>query len=119
MSHLTLIPAYGRDYKSKAEVLAAWFADKDFLATGYGGGGYINRPQVTCDVHIRYKQSREVCVIPLGMKPPKVKAPKVKPGLASTLEAQAIEADKLAKPRATLRGAYDYEREDAPEDFPG
>lgn len=27
----TLVPAYGRDYKSKAAVLADWEAGKDFL----------------------------------------------------------------------------------------
>jgi len=28
---MTLTPAYGRDYKSKAAVLAAWNANKDFI----------------------------------------------------------------------------------------
>lgn len=120
MSHLTLIPAYGRDYKSKAEVLADWFADRDFFATGYGGGGYINRPQVACDVNIRYDQNRKVVVIKLGTVPPKPKAPKVKAnperkrvkrdGIATTAEvyhAQVEAADKV-----TLRNAYDYESEE-------
>ncbi len=104
MSHLTLIPAYGRDYRTKAEVIAAWFGDKDFLCTGYGGGGYVNRPQVTCDVNIRYDGSRKVVVVPLGMKPPKPRAPKV---------------NKVKVDKPTLRTAYDYESEDAPETFPG
>ena len=124
---LSLLPAYGRDYKSKAEVLADWFADKDFIATGYGSGGYINRPQVTCDVHIRYKGATQVCVIPFGMKPP---VPKSNPErkrikrdgietVAEVYRSQAHEANKLAKPRATLRSSFDYEREEAPENYDG
>ncbi len=102
MAHLTLIPAYGRDYKSKAAVLADWFADKDFQSIGYGGSGYVNRPQVDCEVNIRFDGQRKVAVIPLGMKAPKPKAVKV-----PTPEVP------------TLRSAYDYETEDAPERFLG
>jgi hypothetical protein len=35
---ITAIPAYGRDYKSKAEVVAAWDAGKDFIIQGIMGG---------------------------------------------------------------------------------
>jgi len=31
MTYLTLIPAYGRDYKSKKEVIADFEANKDFV----------------------------------------------------------------------------------------
>jgi len=33
MNWLEVRPAYGRDYKNQAEVLAAWNADKDFSVT--------------------------------------------------------------------------------------
>jgi hypothetical protein len=33
---ITLVPAYGRDYKSKAAVQADWDADKDFIIASYG-----------------------------------------------------------------------------------
>lgn len=41
MSQLTLVPAYGRDYTSKADVKADWEAGKDFRLPG---GSYINKP---------------------------------------------------------------------------
>ena len=31
MNHLVVSPAYGRDYKSKKEVLEAWNSNKDFI----------------------------------------------------------------------------------------
>lgn len=33
MNWITVMPAYGRDYKNKAEALADWDADKDFIET--------------------------------------------------------------------------------------
>jgi len=39
MTTITLAPFYGRDYKSKAEILADWDADKDFTVLGLGGHG--------------------------------------------------------------------------------
>lgn len=67
MSNLHLIPAYGRDYKSKADVLKDWNADKDFTVSGYGGSGYINKSGAqqagVTSVNIRYKQLRSVCVV--------------------------------------------------------
>jgi hypothetical protein len=66
MSHLTLIPAYGRDYKTKAAVLADWEAGKDFLDSGWNrtGGSYINKgdcPKGT-NLNIRYAGLRKVAV---------------------------------------------------------
>ena len=43
---VTLIPAYGRDYKTKKAVLADWKAGKDFIIYSYGhryDGKYINK----------------------------------------------------------------------------
>lgn len=57
---MTLVPAYGRDYRSKAAVLADFDADKDFEAVGIGGGGYVNKSQLlkmgVREVSIRYKK---------------------------------------------------------------
>lgn len=36
---INVIPAYGRDYKSQAEVQKDWDADKDFIVQGLGGHG--------------------------------------------------------------------------------
>lgn len=66
MSYLTLLPAYGRDYGSKAAVMADWDANKDFVEAE--SAKYINRtdvlsysPQST--VYIRYAKLRKVVVI--------------------------------------------------------
>jgi hypothetical protein len=43
---VTVIPAYGRDYKSKKDVLTDWKAGKDFIIYSYGhryDGKYINK----------------------------------------------------------------------------
>jgi hypothetical protein len=45
-TYLEVVPAYGRDYKSQAEVKAAWASGKDFLiqdlASGQDGR-YVNK----------------------------------------------------------------------------
>lgn len=64
---MTLVPAYGRDYKSKKEVLAAWEAGKDFTVAGIGGSGAINledaRTAGLGQVTIRYKRLTMACII--------------------------------------------------------
>jgi hypothetical protein len=57
-TRITLIPAYGRDYTSKAKVAADWHADKDFLSVGFGSGGYTNRTDLAnlgMTATVRYK----------------------------------------------------------------
>lgn len=66
--YLTLVPAYGRDYKSKKELLADWNADKDFLIQDMSSphdGRYINKSQAErgTTYNIRYKQLCEICVV--------------------------------------------------------
>jgi hypothetical protein len=58
---LTLVPAYGRDYKNGKEVQADWDAGKDFIinnAFSPDDGRYINKqdakPGMT--LNIRYKR---------------------------------------------------------------
>ena len=65
-SYLTVTPAYGRDYKTKKEVLEAWEQGKDFaIASVFDGGGYINkedaRPGMT--INIRYKRATQIAVV--------------------------------------------------------
>jgi hypothetical protein len=43
---MTLTPAYGRDYKNRAQIIADLNAGKDFMAHSYDGSGYINLPQM-------------------------------------------------------------------------
>lgn len=64
----TLVPAYGRDYKSKKEALEALNAGKDFLAQGIGGSGYTTLVELlkfapgTKSVTVRYKKLTQVAV---------------------------------------------------------
>jgi len=69
--NLTLQPAYGRDYKSKAAVLADWNDNKDFRIASYGPdmGRYINKAEVSLvtdivhELKFRYQQDRKVTVL--------------------------------------------------------
>jgi hypothetical protein len=61
----TLTPAYGRDYKSRKEVEAAFEAGKDFkLASIFHGEGYVSKSDFAPgdSVSLRYKSLRSVCV---------------------------------------------------------
>lgn len=68
MPHLTLVPAFGRDYKSAKAVKADWDAGKDFLIAQYlhpYDGKYINKPQhpAGTTIQIRYDKRTKMCVI--------------------------------------------------------
>lgn len=60
----TFSPAYGRDYKSKAEVVAAFEAGKDFMFNSYNGDGYASIADVApgARVQLRYAGQRKVTV---------------------------------------------------------
>lgn len=75
MKRLTLIPAYGRDYKSKAEVSADFEAGKDFYISDMSSrydGSLVNKADLIGDgvteVHIRYKKLRQVAVLKVEAK---------------------------------------------------
>ena len=52
-------PAYGRDYKNKAQAVADWFAGKDFILAVTGQ--YISkRDAENISVWIRYDKSRKL-----------------------------------------------------------
>lgn len=59
----TLLPAYGRDYKKKADILADLNADKDFVFSSIQSA-LVNRPQLVAEgcrsVVVRYSQQRKV-----------------------------------------------------------
>ncbi len=68
--YLTLVPAHGRDYKSKREVMEAWDAGKDFIVQDMMSpydGKPINKSDAKAggisNVNIRYKRMRSVAVI--------------------------------------------------------
>ena len=68
----SLIPAYGRDYKTKKAVQADWDANKDFLAVGVTGGGMTNKQDCEMPgsgitgVSIRYKRLTMQHIINIG-----------------------------------------------------
>lgn len=61
----TLTPAYGRDYKSKAEVIAAFEAGKDFeYYHPFAGGSYVSKADFApgARIALRYKRLRSVAL---------------------------------------------------------
>lgn len=66
---MTLTPAYGRDYKSKAAVVADFKAGKDFIIADFmhpDSGRYVNRADLqgsARQVNIRYNRLRSVAVV--------------------------------------------------------
>tara|TARA_B100000508_G_C11379196_1_gene237711 strand:- start:435 stop:653 length:219 start_codon:yes stop_codon:yes gene_type:complete len=62
MSFITLLPAYGRDYKSKKAILNDLNGLKDFLVSHTGQ--YINKPQFKelniSSFNVRYDQQRKI-----------------------------------------------------------
>ncbi len=60
---MTLIPAYGRDYKSEKEVLTDFNNNKDFKMVSIFGSAYINKQDLmdigTKSVNIRF--NNKIC----------------------------------------------------------
>ena len=66
MAYIVVVPAYGRSYNSKAEVLADWDSLKDFLVQDMFHSGYINKGDKPTHVslQVRYgKGNTKVMVI--------------------------------------------------------
>ena len=64
----TLVPAYGRDYKSAKEVKEAWEAGKDFLicdAFSPDDGRYLNKDDAPkgATFNVRYKGMTQITTI--------------------------------------------------------
>lgn len=58
MKWLTVVPAYGRDYKSKKAVQEAWDRGEDFLIRDVDDSGYVNKDDEIPEgviLHARYK----------------------------------------------------------------
>ena len=60
--YITVTPAYGRDYKSKAAAIADWKAGKDFVYAATGQYCSASDFDETVTVNIRYKSLTMVCV---------------------------------------------------------
>jgi len=73
MRSITISPAYGRDYTSKANVLADWDANKDFIIQDMRLSGYVNKAQVPdlirdgiTAIQLRYNLMTKVIILKLN-----------------------------------------------------
>lgn len=69
---ITIGPAFGRDYTSKAKALADWDNNKDFVIHDLFIGGYVNKAQTPdllrngiTAVQLRYNNMRAVVILKL------------------------------------------------------
>lgn len=64
MSHYTVAPAYGRDYKSAAAAIKDFREGKDFTMMGFQGSGYcsVRDFKPGHKINIRYSQMRKVTI---------------------------------------------------------
>lgn len=83
---MTLIPAFGRDYKSKAEVMKDWNDNRDFIiqdiSSRWDGKpankqDFENDPTSPSEVNIRYKKLTMVMVVKIQKKDIKNQRPRV------------------------------------------
>jgi len=71
-TYLSAVPAYGRDYKSKKELLIDWEAGKDFAMMSFRGATYFSIMDIKSlkengvrQINFRYKKQMQVCTITL------------------------------------------------------
>jgi len=68
MTYLTLLPAYGRDYKSKKLIIEDLNSNKDFIESS--SNSYINKQQFKelniSSFNVRYDQHRKITNIKIG-----------------------------------------------------
>lgn len=69
----TVVPAYGRDYRSKGQAIADWEAGKDFILQDISSpwdGKPINKEDAVKagyrSVNIRYKNLRQIAVVKMA-----------------------------------------------------
>lgn len=75
MSHLTLVPAYGRDYKNGYDARADFESGKDFQIATFGpdDGRYVNAPQLAkgTSIVLRFARLTKLISFKVGDTPPK------------------------------------------------
>lgn len=74
MQSVTLTPAYGRDYKSKAAMLADWDAGKDFVMHSVFDHTYCSVRDLASmaengieSIQFRYGKMRKVFILTVGI----------------------------------------------------
>lgn len=66
MDTFVLIPAYGRDYRSKKQAFADLVNDKDFMIASMHGGGYVTLSELiehgfdSWPLEVRYNKLRNL-----------------------------------------------------------
>lgn len=71
MNTITLTPAYGRDYKSRASVLEDWHANKDFIIASFthpysgkpANKADLEKQEPGVEVRIRYNKLRRITLV--------------------------------------------------------
>jgi hypothetical protein len=73
MRSITISPAYGRDYTSKAKALADWDSNKDFVIQDMRLSGYVSKSQVPdlirdgiSKIMLRYNKMHMVVLLKLN-----------------------------------------------------
>lgn len=63
--YLTLIPAYGRDYRNKADVIRHFLEGKDFQTTDLSSHAYLSIRDFHAGVKVtlRYANKTKTCVV--------------------------------------------------------
>jgi len=72
MPHFTLLPAYGRDYKSAKAARADFEANKDFEDASFDASGrYINKSCIPdgASINLRFHNATKVAVFKNAAKP--------------------------------------------------
>ena len=68
MTYLTLLPAYGRDYKNKKLIIEDLNSNKDFIESS--SNSYINKQQFKelniSSFNVRYDSQRKITNIKIG-----------------------------------------------------
>lgn len=68
MRYLTVVPAYGRDYKSQKAIQDDWDAGKDFMIRDLFESGYINKDDTPDSVQINVRYASDTKVYPIKHK---------------------------------------------------
>lgn len=65
--YVTVVPAYGRDYKSKAEALRDWNEGKDFMIASVGpdDGRYVSKVDAPPEWRINIRYCKLTKIVPV------------------------------------------------------
>ena len=104
MTYHSLTPAYGRDFKSKAEVEAALLAGKDFVLQPLGCYANLEsfKSEPGSSLSVRYKGLRSVAVFKVSALLKKREEARANQASDADFDAWMLRVDKLCKRRTGL-----------------